>query len=135
MLNVLRTIILYISLFLSLFLGYNADNLTATVNDTVTTETKEITVTIKNETRITTGMNGYYPVQSIEQNVNGEWKQTGCLSSVPEIAMVLYPLDKIEHTVQLEALGISSLSAGEYRLVIPYSADGHRTAYAYFTVA
>lgn len=47
MLNVLRTIILYISLFLSLFLGYNADNLTATVNDTVTTETKEITVTIK----------------------------------------------------------------------------------------
>lgn len=80
-------------------------------------------------------MNGYYPVQSIEQNVNGEWKKTGCLSSVPEIAMVLYPLDKIEHTVQLEALGISSLSAGEYRLVIPYSADGHRTAYAYFTVA
>lgn len=135
MIRIIQNMILAVSLFLSLFLGLNADGLKATVNDTVTTETEVITVTVKNETRACTGHSGSILVTAIEQKIDGEWVEIGHVDSIPEDAMSLYPTFKTTETFNIKRFGIEHLSVGEYRFVVPYSCDGRRTAYAYFSVA
>ena len=133
MIKVIQSMILAVSLFLSLFLGLNADGLKATVNDTVTTETEVITVTVKNETRGCTEHSGIL-VTELEQKLDGEWKTIGRVGAIPEVSMILYPTFKTTETFNIKRFGIDSLSVGEYRFVVPYSLDTDRIAYAYFTV-
>ncbi len=133
MIRVIQNMILAVSLFLSLFLGLNADGLKATVNDTVTTETEVITVTVKNEARGCTEHSGIL-VTALEQKLDGEWKTIGRVGAIPEEAISLYPTFETTETFNIKRFGIDSLSVGEYRFVVPYRCDGYRTAYAYFTV-
>lgn len=134
MTKIILNAILAVSLFLSLFFGLNADNVTATVTDTVTTETQVINIDIKNGTRSTVSFCDDFMATSLEQNINGEWVEKGSLGPIPEVALVVYPTFTVTDTVNLLSFGIDHLSVGEYRFVISYSCDGHRTAYAYFNV-
>ncbi len=134
MISIFQNVILAVSLFLSLFFGINADNLTATVDHPVTTETQTFTVTVKNETRGCTQHSGSVLVTAIEQKIDGEWTKIGYVKAIPEDAMAIYPTFKVSETFSIKRMDIDSLTIGEYRFVIPYRCDGVRTAYAYFTV-
>ncbi len=134
MAQIIQYITIYFTIFLSLFLGYNPDNVTATVNNTVTVETQILSVTVKNETRRIVIQSGV-AITAIEQKIDNEWRNIGNVNAIPEIAHIFYPTVEQTHEVSLkDAFDIESLSVGEYRLVVPYDSEGARISYAYFTV-
>lgn len=134
MLQIIQKITIYITILLSLFFGYNPENVKATVNSDVTTQSTEISVSIKNETKRPVTQNGA-AITAIEKNNDGAWVEIGRVGEVSEPENVFYPTLEQNHTVSLKAdFNIDSLTPGEYRLVIPYDLDGTHTAYAYFTV-
>ncbi len=126
------------AIILSLFISGEPYNVAATVNGEVTSESQVISVTVKNDTGKT--INLVAPVvKSVEKEVDGIWETVGFAWLMEDGSRVCYPTQEVTTKISLSSYDISSLSAGEYRLSIPYSVKTkeetiHTYAYAYFNV-
>ena len=135
--SIFKTIIILIAFVMSFFTVGNAENVVATVNGEITSETKVISVTVKNETGEVV-KHSSIPIRALEHKVDGEWAVVGFCGGVEDLVM-FYPKDEYITSVSVKAFGIEKLEPGEYRLRISYSVKTtevvYTNAYAYFTVS
>lgn len=133
----IKTIIAYMAVLLSFFIAGNPENIVATVNGTITTETQVISVTVKNETGKIVNHSSVY-ITRLEQKINDEWVTVGTIDEIPDDLIVFYPTLEYNTKVNIYSFGIESLSAGEYRFVLTYNVkmpeNTKATSYGYFSV-